>query len=102
MNGWFTHALQADFLAKRKPKGMAPQFAAGERDEVPFAIIVGGDELKQGIVTVKQQKWIIVDGKKVKEQSDDKGVQVKRAELVQWIRDSEVYKLWESGRLIDA
>ena len=81
---------------------MAAQFAAGERDEVPFAIIVGGDELKQGIVTVKQQKWIIVDGKKVKEQSDDKGVQVKRVELVQWIRDSEVYKLWESGRLIDA
>ena len=80
---------------------MAAQFAAGERDEVPFAIIVGGDELKQGIVTVKQQKWIIVDGKKVKEQSDDKGVQVKRVELLQWIRDSEVYKLWESGRLID-
>ena len=94
--------MQADFLAKRKPKGMAAQFAAGERDEVPFAIIVGGDELKEGIVTVKQQKWIIVDGKKVKEQSDDKGVQVKRVELVQWIRDSEVYKLWESGRLIDA
>ncbi|KZV74092.1 histidine-tRNA ligase [Peniophora sp. CONT] len=94
--------ISADFLAKRKPKGMAPQFLAGERDEVPFAIIVGGDELKQGIVTVKQQKWIIQDGKKVKEQSDDKGVQVKRAELVQWIRDSEVYKLWESGRLIDA
>ena len=94
--------IQADFLAKRNPTGMAAQFAAGERDEVPFAIIVGGDELKQGIVTVKQQKWIIVDGKKVKEQSDDKGVQVKRVELVQWIRDSEVYKLWESGRLIDA
>lgn len=43
-----------------------------------------------------------MDGKKIKEQSDDKGVQVKRAELVQWIRDSDVYKLWESGRLIDA
>ena len=58
--------------------------------------------LQHELVTVKRQRWVIVDGKKDKEKSDDKGVQVRRAELVQWIRDSEVYRLWESGRLIEA
>jgi histidyl-tRNA synthetase len=93
--------LQADFLAKRKPKGMAAQFAAGERDEVPFAIIVGSDELKAGLVTVKQQRWQIVNGVKSKIESDDKGEQIKRSELVEWIRSSPVYQLWKKGKMID-
>ena len=74
----FLHVpYQADYLAKTKPK-LPAQFAAGEKDEVPFAIILGEAELKEGFVTVKEQKWDMVDGKKVKIESADKGVKIKR------------------------
>ena len=91
--------LQTDFTFKAKPK-LPAQFAAGEKDEVPFAIILGGDELKEGLVTVKEQKWEFVDGKKVKVESNDKGTKVKRAELIQWIKDTLTFKEWSSGKLI--
>lgn len=84
-------------MAKKKPK-LPAQFAAGERDEVPFAIILGGDELKQGLVTVKEQKWELVDGKKAKIQSEDKGQSVKRDELVSRLKESETFQAWTSGR----
>jgi histidyl-tRNA synthetase len=86
-------------LAKNKPK-MQAQFAAGERDEVPFSIIIGGDELKQGLVTVKEQKWEMVDGKKAKVENSDKGTQVRRDELVSWLKATETYKLTSEGRWI--
>ena len=85
--------LQSDFLAKSKPK-LAAQFAAGEKDEVPFAILIGADELKAGLVTVKEQKWELIEGKKVKIESADKGRQVKRDELVQLLKGSETWKEW--------
>jgi histidyl-tRNA synthetase len=91
--------IAADFLAKNKPK-LNAQFAAGERDEVPYAVILGGDELKAGLVTVKEQRWEFVDGKKAKVESADKGTQVQRAELVQWLRATETFKDWSGGRLI--
>ena len=91
--------LQTDFLVKNKPK-LPVQFATSERDEVPFAIILGGDELKAGLVTVKQQRWEIVEGKKGKVESADKGTQVRRSELVQWLKESQTFKEWSSGRLI--
>ncbi|KAI9444609.1 histidine-tRNA ligase [Lactarius indigo] len=82
--------IAADFLAKNKPK-LNAQFAAGERDEVPYAVILGGEELKAGLVTVKEQRWEFVDGKKAK---------VSRAELVKWLKATETFKDWSSGRLI--
>jgi histidyl-tRNA synthetase len=88
---------QADFLAKNKPK-LPTQFAAGERDEVPFAIILGADELKAGFVTVKEQKWELVDGKKVKIESTEKGVQIKRDELIQWLKATPTFADWASGK----
>ncbi|KAN0134399.1 hypothetical protein V8E53_007897 [Lactarius tabidus] len=91
--------IAADFLAKNKPK-LNAQFAAGERDEVPFAVILGGDELKAGLVTVKEQRWEFVDGKKAKVESADKGTQVPRAGLVQWLKATETFKDWSGGRLI--
>jgi len=91
--------IAADFLAKNKPKLLA-QFAAGERDEVPYAIILGGDELKAGLVTVKEQRWEFVDGKKTKVESAEKGTKVLRAELVQWLKATATYQDWHSGRLI--
>ncbi|KAF8958280.1 hypothetical protein BDZ97DRAFT_1762295 [Flammula alnicola] len=51
--------IKTDFLAKPKPKLLA------QRDEVPFAVIFGADELSAGMVTIKQQQWEIVDGKMV-------------------------------------
>lgn len=91
--------IAADFLAKNKPK-LSAQFAAGERDEVPYAIILGGDELKAGLVTVKEQRWEFVDGKKTKVESTDKGTHVPRAELVQWLKATATFRDWSSGRLI--
>ena len=91
--------IAADFLAKNKPK-LHTQFAAGERDEVPYAIILGGDELKAGLVTVKEQRWEFVDGKKAKVESADKGTHVPRAELVQWLKATATFRDWSSGKLI--
>ncbi|KAJ3572148.1 hypothetical protein NP233_g3275 [Leucocoprinus birnbaumii] len=91
--------IKTDFLAKNKPK-LPAQFAAGEKDEVPFAVILGGDELKAGLVTVKEQKWEFVDGKKDKVKSADQGTQVKREELVQWIKSTKTFQEWGTGKLI--
>lgn len=86
-------------MFKNKPK-LPAQFAAGERDEVPFAIILGGDELKEGLVTVKEQRWELVNGEKRKIQSSDQGTKVKRVELVQWLKSTNAYQDWTSGKLI--
>ncbi|KAF9007955.1 histidine-tRNA ligase [Cyathus striatus] len=88
--------IKTDFLAKNKPK-LPTQFAAGEKDEVPFAIILGVDELKEGLVTVKKQRWEIVEGKKEKMTSSNKGEQVRRDELVKWLKESETWKECNSG-----
>ena len=93
-----TGSFQTDFLAKTKPK-LPTQFAAGEKDEVPFAIILGTDELKQGLVTVKEQRWELADGKKVKIESTSKGTQVRRDHLVQWLRETETWKEWTDIKL---
>lgn len=93
------HCMQTDFLFKNKPK-LPAQFAAGEKDEVPFAVILGGDELKEGLVTVKEQKWELVDDKKVKIESTDKGAKVKRDELVQWLKQTQTYAEWSSGKWV--
>jgi len=87
--------ISTDFLAKNKPK-LPVQFAAGEKDEVPFAVILGGDELTQGLVTVKEQRWELVDGKKAKVESADKGAKVPRAELVQWLKASQTWRDFQS------
>lgn len=90
---------QADFLAKRKPK-FNTQLDAGDRDRVPFAIILGGDELKQGLVRVKEQRWEMRDGEKKKIESADKGELVKRAELIEWLQSSAPYLEWKTGNWI--
>ncbi|KAJ8507205.1 hypothetical protein ONZ45_g10393 [Pleurotus djamor] len=91
--------IKTDFLAKNKPK-LPAQFAAGERDEVPFAIILGADEVKQGLVKVKEQRWNLVDGKKMKIESTGDGVTVKRAELIEWLKTTPTYTEWSTGKLV--
>ncbi|KAJ7697546.1 histidyl-tRNA synthetase [Mycena metata] len=86
--------IKTDFLAKKKPRDLAVQFAAGEQDEVPFAIILGADEVKSGVVKVKEQKWEIVGGKKKKIQAaqGDNGTPVKREGLVEWIKATSTFR----------
>ncbi|EGN93674.1 hypothetical protein SERLA73DRAFT_115689, partial [Serpula lacrymans var. lacrymans S7.3] len=91
--------IKTDFLAKKKPK-LPTQFAAGEKDEVPFAIILGGEELQQGLVTVKEQKWELVDGKKAKIQSADTGTKVRRDGLIPWLKETQTFLEWSSGKLM--
>ncbi|KAF7304245.1 Histidyl-tRNA synthetase [Mycena chlorophos] len=83
--------IKADFLAKSKPKPKA-QFDVIEADEVPFAVIIGADELKRGEVTVKEQTWQIVDGKREKVKNADQGTAISRAKLVEWIKSSAAYQ----------
>ncbi|TFK56420.1 histidyl-tRNA synthetase [Heliocybe sulcata] len=91
--------IKADFLAKSKPK-LPAQFAAGEKDEVPFAVILGADELRAGLVTVKEQRWEMVEGQgKRKVESADKGTQVQRAELIEWLKGREGWKAWQGGEI---
>jgi histidyl-tRNA synthetase len=56
------------------------------------------DELKEGLVTVKEQKWELVDGKKVKVESADKGTKVRRDELAQWLKATETFAAFQAGR----
>ena len=65
---------------------------------MPFAIILGGDELKEGLVTVKEQKWEMVDGKKAKIESTDKGTKVRRDGLVAWLKTTDTYTTFQEGR----
>ncbi|KZP30154.1 histidyl-tRNA synthetase [Athelia psychrophila] len=93
--------LNTDFLAKNKPNLLA-QFTAGDGEKVPFAIILSGDELKEGLVTVKEQMWELKDGKqsKIESAKADNGVKVNRAELIQWIKSSAVFSEWQSGKFV--
>jgi histidyl-tRNA synthetase len=52
------------------------------------------------LVTVKEQRWEFKDGQKVKVKTEkgDNGVKVKRSELVQWLKQSDTWKEWESAR----
>jgi histidyl-tRNA synthetase len=58
------------------------------------------DELKAGLVTVKEQRWELVDGRKVKIESADKGTQVRRDELVAWLKTRRTYEEWQNGRFV--
>ena len=87
-------------MAKNKQK-IPSQFAAAKKDEVPFAIILGEDELKAGFVTVKEQRWRLVDGKKDNVESQTKGIPIKRDELVQWLKNTATLTGWASGKLVE-
>lgn len=61
---------------------------------------MGADELKAGVVTVKEQKWELKDGKKLKIESADKGTPMQRAELVQWLKSTPTFQEWSTGKWI--
>lgn len=88
-------------MFKNKPK-LNAQFDAGERDEVPFAIIIGEEEMKAGLVVVKEQNWEFKDGEKVKVEKEKgyKGTQMKKADLIDWLKSTSTYQDWQIGKLI--
>ena len=49
-------------------------------------------------MTVKEQQWEFKEGQKKKVEIKDKGIKVKRSELVQWLKQSETWKAWESTK----
>lgn len=77
--------FQSDYLFKNNPK-LDPQFKAVERDEVPFAIILGENEMAAGLVTVKEQRWELSNGQRSKIINDSQGEKVKRQELIAWLK----------------
>jgi len=53
---------------------------------VPFAVILGESEVKEGFVTVKEQRWDIDEnGVKEKRKDESTGEKVRREELVEWL-----------------
>jgi histidyl-tRNA synthetase len=59
---------------------------------------LGVDELKEGFVTIKEQKWEVQEGKKVKIESIDKGIKVRREELAQWLKATPTFSEWAGGK----
>lgn len=71
-------------MYKVKPK-LQPQFETVDRDSIPFAVIIGSNELKDGTVRVKDQT-------KTKEELEQEeggtanGRLIKREELIGWLK----------------
>ncbi|CAG8459099.1 11095_t:CDS:10 [Diversispora eburnea] len=65
--------IKAEFMYKNKPKLQA-QFSVCDRDQIPFAVIIGRDELNRGVVRIKDMRS--------KEQGEGGGTSVKRDEMI--------------------
>jgi histidyl-tRNA synthetase len=71
-------AIQAEFLYKVKPK-LPNQFKAADNNGVPFAVVLGEDEVAQGKVKIKEMG--LRDGHPEKE-----GVLVNLSDLVEEVK----------------
>ncbi|KAG8966192.1 Cytoplasmic and mitochondrial histidine tRNA synthetase [Tulasnella sp. 419] len=69
--------IKAEFMYKTKPK-LRAQFEYCDKEQIPFAVIIGPDEWKSGLVKVKEQRG--------KEESSGDGEQVKLDDLVAYIK----------------
>ncbi|RIB10325.1 histidyl-tRNA synthetase [Gigaspora rosea] len=65
--------IKAEFMYKNKPK-LQPQFSVCDRDQIPFAVIIGRDELNRGEVRIKDMRS--------KEQGEGGGASIKRSDMV--------------------
>ncbi|KAI9215777.1 anticodon-binding protein, partial [Blastocladiella britannica] len=70
--------VAAEYLFKRKPKLQA-QFNQCDKDQIPFAVILGPEELKQGQVKIK-------DMRAKSEGEDAAGVMVSRESMIDEIQ----------------
>ncbi|RIA97797.1 mitochondrial and cytoplasmic histidine-tRNA ligase Hrs1 [Glomus cerebriforme] len=65
--------IKAEFMYKAKPK-LQPQFSVCDRYQIPFAVIIGKDELNIGQVRIKDMRS--------KEQGEGGGSSVKRSDMI--------------------
>jgi histidyl-tRNA synthetase len=83
--------IRTEFLQKIKPK-LPQQFTAAENKGIPLAVILGEDEIKQGVVKLKVmglEKFNLPDG-----HPDKTGRVVQRASLVEEIKRELSAKRW--------
>lgn len=66
-------------MYKVKPKGARAQFDVIDRESIPFAVIIGSDEVSNGMVKIKEQA-------KAKEDVEANGVDVSRKEMISWLK----------------
>lgn len=76
----FLPGPQTEFMYKAKPK-LRAQFEYCDKELIPFAVILGPDELKEGFVRVKEQRGKDADS------SAGEGDKVKIEELAGWLRE---------------
>ncbi|KAF9515855.1 hypothetical protein BS47DRAFT_1381276 [Hydnum rufescens UP504] len=70
--------IKAEFAYKVKPK-LPKQWETVDKEQIPFAVIIGPDELAEGNVRVKEQKG--------KELTSGDGEKIPRGELVAWLKE---------------
>lgn len=70
--------VQAEFSHKVKPK-LPQQFASAEKNGVPFAVVLGEDEMKEGKVKIKEMG--LPEG-----HAEKNGVDVELTKLVEEIK----------------
>ena len=71
--------IKAEFLFKSKPK-LAAQWAACEKDLIPFAVIIGDDEVANNIVKIKNMD------KKMDDATEKREITVPRSEMIEVLR----------------
>lgn len=74
---------QAEFMYKAKPK-LPQQFEILERDQIPYAVIVGPEEYDQGVIRIKEQ--LGKDASENVQGDDKKGVPVPLKDMVSWFQ----------------
>lgn len=67
-------------MYKAKPK-LRAQFEYCDKEQIPIAVLVGPDELKEGFVRVKEQKGKEADS------AASEGEKVKVDDLVRWLQE---------------
>jgi histidyl-tRNA synthetase len=67
------HDIKASFMFKTKPK-LDKQFAVCEKDHIPLAVIIGRDEIEQGVVRIKDMRS--------KDAAQGGGISISRADMV--------------------
>ncbi|KAG2226122.1 hypothetical protein INT45_011739 [Circinella minor] len=77
-NELWKNDIKASFMFKNKPK-LDKQWSACEKEHIPFAVIIGRDELDKGEIRVKDMRS--------KDESQKGGVTVQRSNMVQELKD---------------
>lgn len=77
VNELWDNNIKASFMFKNKPK-LDKQWNACEKDHIPFAVIIGRDELEKGEIRIKDMRS--------KDAAQGGGVTVRYADMVQELR----------------